>query len=217
MRRLLSGLLLLNLLYACGEKLPEGIVPKSKMPALMLDVHLTDSELSSKPIDSARMLFNSSYEAVFERHGIDSATFNRTIQYYSTRPTEFKAIYAEVAQHIDRSIKADEAIRAEEYRQRLVADSLAAVQKRDSLYWLSRDSVEVRRLRHLLLVHEADSTVDPPVPFTFRTYSQRLFENLGVDTARNPVPALDFDLIPVVPESPTPMQMRPAPDMLIKQ
>lgn len=179
MGRLLSGLLLLNLLLACGEKLPEGIVPPEKMPALLEDMHLLDSKLSSQPLDSTRNMFYSAYEELFRYHGIDSVIFNESIHYYSSRPTQFREIYVQVQQGLQDRIDEDESIRAEVYRQRMIADSLALKRRQDSLYWVGVDSIKLKRIRHLLFSHEADSTVDEPQPYDFDSAFQRLMENLG--------------------------------------
>lgn len=179
MGRLLSGLLLLNLLLACGEKLPEGIVPPEKMPALLEDMHLLDSKLSSQPLDSTRKVFYSAYEELFKYHGIDSVIFSESIQYYSTRPTKFREIYIQVTEGLQARINADEAMRAEVYQQRMIADSLALIRRQDSLYWVGVDSMKLKRIRHLLFNHEADSTIDEPQPYRFDSAFERLLENLG--------------------------------------
>lgn len=180
MGRLLSGLLLLNLLLACGEKLPEGVIPPERMPALLEDMHLLDSKLSSQPLDSTRNVFYSAYEELFKYHGIDSVIFNQSIQYYSNRPTQFRDIYAQVTQGLQDRIDEDESIRAEVYRQRMIADSLRLVIRQDSLYWVGVDSMKLNRIRHLLFNHEADSTIDAPQPYRFDSAFERLMENLGV-------------------------------------
>src|SRR5690606_18082625 len=48
MGRLLSVLFLLNLFIACGEKLPEGVMPKEKLPELLVQIHLMDADVSSQ-------------------------------------------------------------------------------------------------------------------------------------------------------------------------
>lgn len=183
MGRLLSGLWLLILFIACSEKLPDGVVAREKMPELLVDIHLMDAHMATKPIDSIRKSFFATYETVFQRHGIDSTIFDQSIRYYASRPTELNEIYQEVAAVIDSSIKEDEAIRAAQYRARLQADSLAQVHRRDSLFWRTRDSLEVRRLRHLLLTpQEADSTIDAGIPFDRSMYEKYLWYVLGLGT-----------------------------------
>lgn len=180
MGRLLSGLLLLNLIIACGEKLPKGVIPKNELPGLLVEVHLLDANLTILPIDSARMQVLSAYNGLFEYYKIDSAIFVQTIEYYSQRPSEFQEIYNEVNRRLQTLVDADNAVRAAEYRRQVVADSLQNIRMRDSLILVARDSLDLRRKRHLLLNHEADSTLDRQVPVNFMNYSVRLFEDLGL-------------------------------------
>lgn len=181
MGRLLSGLALLIFLMACGEKLPEGVVSKKALPALLVDVHLLDGQLAAYPIDSARMLIASSYEALFKKHGIDSGQFHKTIEYYSNRPTEFREIYTIVNDQIQEYLGVEQAIMAEKYRQEQIVDSLFAVRWRDSLAQVAKDSADFILKRHLLLNHHTDSTIDKPIPVTFDKYANWFMENFKLE------------------------------------
>lgn len=180
MGRLLSGLLLLNLIIACGEKLPRGVVSKKELPDLLVELHLLDANLTTIPIDSARMQMLPAYESIFEFYNIDSTIFVQTIEYYAKRPTDFQEIYKVVNERLQTMVDEGNAKRAAEFRQQMVADSLRNIRLRDSLILVARDSLDLRRKRHLLLNHEADSTLDRQVPVNFVNYSIRLFEDLGL-------------------------------------
>src|SRR5690606_11330856 len=67
----------------------------------------------------------------------------------------------------------------EELRLRRHADSLLAVHARDSLMRLARYEQQRDQIKHLLFVHEADSTIDEPVPFNYEEYARRPYEDLG--------------------------------------
>lgn len=217
MGRLLSGLLLLNLIIACGEKLPRGVIPKNELPGLLVEVHLLDGNLAILPIDSARMQVLSAYNGLFEYYKIDSAIFVQTIEYYSKRPAEFQEIYDEVNQRLQTLVDADNAVRAAAYRRQMVADSLRNIRMRDSLILVARDSLDLRRKRHLLFNHEADSTLDQQVPVNFVNYSTRLFEDLRLWRLNfDPFVKLDSTLIqdefmPVQPDTIRPLQNRLTP------
>jgi len=180
MGRLLSGLLLLNLLIACGEKLPPGVLSKKKLPDLLVELHQLDAYMASMPIDSIRKLIRPTYERVFEYHHIDSNVFIRTIEYYSSRPGELQQIYEIVNQRLQAAINEDIERRAEENRRQAAADSLRAIHRRDSLILVARDSMDLKRKRHLLLRYESDSTLDRRIPVTFINYSIHLLDDMGL-------------------------------------
>ena len=182
MGRLLSGLLLLNLIIACGEKTPQGIISKKVLPDLLVELHLLDGNLALLPIDSARAKILPAYERVLEYYDSDTAAFARTIAYYAERPVDFQQIYEEVTTRLQARIDADNAVRAAAYRRQLEADSLRNIRVRDSLFMIARDSLDLKRKRHLLLSHDADSTVDKQSPVNFVNYSSRLYEDLGLWT-----------------------------------
>lgn len=181
MGRLLSGLALLIFFMACTEKLPEGVVSRKAMPDLLFDVHLLDGQLSAYSIDSARMLIESSYDALYQRHGIDSSQFRKTMEYYAGRPVLLREIYTVVNDRVQRYLTEEQAIMAEKYRQEQLADSLILAHRRDSLAQITRDSTNLLLKRHLLLNHQADSTIDKPIPVTFDRYSTWFLSQSGVE------------------------------------
>jgi hypothetical protein len=176
MGRLLSVLFLLNLFIACGEKLPEGVMPKEKLPELLVQIHLMDADVSSQLLDSTRAQLLPKYEELFKYYNIDSTSFKNSIDYYAARPVEMKEIYDVVTTRLQEIMDADNAVRAAQYREQMLADSLKAVFVRDSTYKAALDSVNARRKRHLLFNHLADSTYDKPIPYHFINYSVRLFD-----------------------------------------
>lgn len=179
MGRVLSGLALVILVIACGEKLPEGVAPARVMPSLLFDMHLLDSRLSNLPYDSIRVIRDPAYEAVFNKHGLDSVEFRQTMDYYMSRPGELLGFYKLVQERMEKHIDAEQARIDEELRLRRQADSLLAVRARDSLQRLAQFEEQRDRIKHLLFRHEADSTVDEPVPFTFKEYSRDMYKALG--------------------------------------
>lgn len=176
MGRLLSVLFLLNLFIACGEKLPEGVMPKEKLPELLVQIHLMDADVSSQLLDSTRAQLLPKYEELFKYYNIDSTSFKNSIDYYAARPAQMKEIYDVVTTRLQEIMDADNAVRAAQYREQMLADSLKAVFVRDSTYKAALDSVNARRKRHLLFNHLADSTYDKPIPYHFINYSVRLFD-----------------------------------------
>lgn len=179
MGRVLSGLALLIFMIACGDELPEGVAPARVMPSLLFDMHLLDSRMTNAPIDSSRMLWEQAYGAVFEKYGLDSTEFRLTMDYYMTRPGELLGFYEIVQKRLQKHIDEEQQRIEEESRVRRISDSLHRVRMRDSLFWVARQQEKWDQIRHLLFRHEADSTVDEPVPFTWEEYSARIYQELG--------------------------------------
>src|SRR5690554_3401406 len=96
--------ILLTILFlgnACGQKVPEDVVPRQQMAALLLDMHVADGRLASMQADSARMYRDAYYEAVFNRYAIDSTTFEKSIEFYSMRPKLMKTLYIGIEKQLE--------------------------------------------------------------------------------------------------------------------
>lgn len=67
------------------------------MVGVFLDMHLAEANLASLPQnDSVIRLVNEYYKFIFEFHKTDSATFKRSITYYSAQPKKLDNIYQQV-------------------------------------------------------------------------------------------------------------------------
>ncbi|WP_090972600.1 DUF4296 domain-containing protein [Parapedobacter composti] len=208
MQRLLTGLVIMVLLGSCGEKIPEGVISPKKMPDVLLDVHLADGQLTSMPIDSARIYRQAYYSAIFDRYGIDSAALIQSIAFYSTRPYLFDELYSVVEKRLQELNMAEQKAMEEEYKARHREDSIRNARRVDSLNRITRDSLDFKRKRYLLYVEVPDTTFaeSKAVPVTHERLRRRMMEVLRLaDEAepRHPAP-------PAIPPSrqPTPT---PAP------
>lgn len=181
MRSLLVGLVFF-FLVSCGEKTPDGIISQKQMPNILLDVHLADGQLSSMPIDSARAYLDSYYEAVFNRYGIDSATFERSVRYYASRPGIMNEFYNTIEKRLESINETEQQTMNVQYESRRTIDSIQRIRRLDSVNRVAKDSLDFLRKRHLLSLHSADSLYGEPVPVTHERLSKRLLEQLGLNS-----------------------------------
>lgn len=206
MRFPLVGLLFL-MLISCGEKVPAGIIPEKQMPGLLLDVHLADGQLAAMPVDSARMYLDSYYTAIFNHYKVDSAMFVRSIAYYSRRPRIMNEFYTKVEQQLETINATEQRSVNAAYQTRRAADSIARLQRSDSLRRMQRDSLDYARKKQLLLLHSTDSTTySEPVPVTYERLTDRLWERLGL---RHPELVGDTTLAPETPDRTPAVQTLP--------
>jgi len=174
MSRLLTGIFALILLVACNNnKLPAGIVEQKTMVPLLCDFHLAEGYLSSLPIDSSRMLATNYYAAVFKKYHTDSASFNKSLIYYSRKPEILDQFYIEVQKKLEKMQTDEQAIIDAKMRKIYVADSVKNALVTDSLNKITADSVNLRLSKSLFYWKNADS-----IKFKPKSWSLPLYEAL---------------------------------------
>ncbi|MGJ1430508.1 DUF4296 domain-containing protein [Sphingobacterium spiritivorum] len=98
MQRLLFGIyLVFFLFYSCGDSLPKDVLSRSKMTDILVEVHLIDGYLNTLSADSSRRIIDGYYQQAFTNYGTDSATFNRSMKYYSEDPILMGEVYDKVS------------------------------------------------------------------------------------------------------------------------
>lgn len=102
MGKCVSFLLLLFIsvtFFSCGkEKLPEGVLSKEELSALMVKIYLAEARLSVLlvPRDSAEKLFNPFQEKLLKEEGLSDSVMSITYQYYLNHPKDLEEIYDSV-------------------------------------------------------------------------------------------------------------------------
>lgn len=119
------------------------------MVQMLCDVHLVDGTmLLYGPKDSLYKYGTNRYGVLFKKYGVDSATFNKSMKYYTARPDEIIAIYDRVTallnEKSDSTGKVQAKIMAAEVKQlaakgKKLNDNIA---KQRKLNLLKRDSVK---------------------------------------------------------------------------
>lgn len=175
-------LVLLGLIFfsACGERLPEGVVSRGKMEKILLDVHILDGRLSSMPMDSARATIDSQYEELFRFYEIDSTIFRTSVEYYSKYPTLLKNMYTRVHTVLTDELKKEQEKNQKIFDEQRLRDSIFHSKVQDSIRTAQKLVLKKRMMRDILFRHEADTTRDKPVPYTFDRSSIKFFEDLNL-------------------------------------
>jgi len=101
MRKYITLFFLVTLfLFACGgSKTPAGILDRQHMISVLTDITIVDGSLynyGANP-DSVYKYGTGKYLALFKMHHIDSAEFSKSLNYYSTKPTEIAGIFDDVS------------------------------------------------------------------------------------------------------------------------
>ncbi len=162
---------MLIFLAACGkERVPDEVIAQKAMVPLLIDFHLAEGYLTTLPLDSLRMVSNSYYEAVFDRHHTDSATFHQSLRYYSARPQLLNAMYKEV----QTALEAGQRIEQDKVdaRMQLVyqADSVRNAYRQDSIMRSVRDSTDLKRMQTMLFWKHPDSSSLKPAPWSLTSH-----------------------------------------------
>jgi hypothetical protein len=109
MRSWLLFLSLSFILFSCGQKENEKLIPRKKLVPLLIDMHIADALAMNhtindqfKDLDSSRI-----YSSVLKKHGYSKEELLNSMDYYSSRPEKITSIYDEVFSEL--SLKAEEA------------------------------------------------------------------------------------------------------------
>lgn len=105
-RLLFSFLLLFTFLTGCQDEpeVPKGTIPEAKMAQILTDMHLLEARvgrLAMTSLDSSTIVTEHLKLQIFKKYGTDSATYNRSYQFYSTNPVFFERIYEEVVKKLE--------------------------------------------------------------------------------------------------------------------
>lgn len=154
------------------------MVAQDKMTDILFDVHVADGMLSMMPVDSARMEIQALYDAIFERHGIDSTVLRTNLEFYATKPQVMTTIYTQLETRMDAAVNAEQDGINEHYRLERLADSIRTARITDSVQRVERRRLDAERMRHILFLPSADTSIDASVPVNPETLRQQLFEEV---------------------------------------
>lgn len=165
MQRLLLILLTsFFLIISCRKSTPEGILPEQTMVELMSEVHLVDGYLSTLSIDSSRKIINSLYGHIFDKYQLDSAGFQKNVDYYLGNPTLSKKLYGTINQSMTQ--------RDAEFRR---ADSTIQATRNDSIQRIQYYTNLANEHRSLILEAGLDT-----VPLSFEKYHRDFIARVGI-------------------------------------
>jgi len=99
---------------SCHRPDAKELLPSGRMVDLLADVHLLDGYLNTLPFDSSRRVINGLYERLFEKYGIDSASFRENVSHYLGNPIVSKELYVDVTKKLkefDRQLRVEDSLR----------------------------------------------------------------------------------------------------------
>lgn len=96
-RKLLYCVLFLVVPVACNRR-PEGVLSRSTMRKVLVDLHKTDGLISVKNYRGEQK--NECYQNVLMNYGISQAQFDSSIVWYSSKPKIFEKIYIDVLEDL---------------------------------------------------------------------------------------------------------------------
>jgi hypothetical protein len=126
------------------------------MAGLLTEIHLIDGKLynMSQVPDTIYKYGMGNYLAAFERFHTDSATFRKSMNYYSSEPEKISAIYDDVDNRMKAMSDSVNLIQAKERKAQMKADSIKAVHLADSIKKAQRKPAAIRKADSLKKVQE---------------------------------------------------------------
>ncbi len=152
------------LITSCRKSAPEGILAEDTMVEMMTEVHLVDGYLSTLSIDSSRKVINSLYGHIFHKYQLDSAGFQRNVDFYLGNPTLAKKLYATINQSMTK-MDAD-------FRR---ADSTIQAKRNDSIQRVQYLTKHAEESRALILGLDLDT-----LPLSFEKYHKDFMSRAGI-------------------------------------
>jgi len=104
MRRFCWAGLAFILMGACRPGIPKDIIQPQAIRSVLYDIHVVDGFITTIPVpDSARIVSAAYYKAVYKKHGVDSALYTRSMNYYYDHPEDLTEIYKDVTEKLKKS------------------------------------------------------------------------------------------------------------------
>lgn len=153
MRNFLYIVIVFFFISGCKPGIPKDIIQPDEMAKVLHDIHIADSYISqvSRP-DSVKIIAAGYYKGIYKKYDIDSALYNKSMNYYYKDPKTLNDIYVKVTGQLtkekDAIVKADSIFSAKEIEKaklKIVRDSTRAA---DSTFWadfLLKDKIKLKK------------------------------------------------------------------------
>lgn len=135
MKRFLPIIIFFILLQGCKQGIPKEIIQPNKMEKVLFDIHLVDGYLATiTNQDTTKIIASSYYNGIYKKFGIDSALYNKSMDYYYSHPVVLNEIYTKVEKAItlenekyDKKIINDERLKNDANTSLLIISNLPIV------------------------------------------------------------------------------------------
>jgi hypothetical protein len=75
---------------------PDDVIRPDKMVAVMVDVHLIEGARTGQKIMGDTLKLEEYYAGVLKKHQLTDEEYQRSFDFYSSRPAEFEAVFDKV-------------------------------------------------------------------------------------------------------------------------
>lgn len=100
MKRFFTLIILCLFIYACKPGVPKDIIQPDKMEKVLVDIHIVDGYMSTLNLpnqDTSKKVVAPLYKGIYHKFDIDSALFNRSLDYYYRHPDVMKKMYDSIS------------------------------------------------------------------------------------------------------------------------
>ena len=85
------------------SEIPEDVFERDSMVSIMAEIHIAEALLNQYGSQTNQIDFKAAYiQNLISKNNIDTARFNRSFDYYSTRPELFTGVYEDVINEISK-------------------------------------------------------------------------------------------------------------------
>lgn len=86
------------LFFACKPGVPSDIIQPEEMEEVLFDMHVVEGYVSGFPTpDTSKKVSAAYFKGVYEKFAIDSALYNKSLNYYYTNPVLMKKMYDNIS------------------------------------------------------------------------------------------------------------------------
>ena len=93
LRLFFASMALVATLVSCKPGVPDDVLSRSEMESVLYDMHLAQGLARQSGRDSTDIVLRRCELAVYSQHGIDEATFTRSLEWYTRHTDELATIY----------------------------------------------------------------------------------------------------------------------------
>ncbi len=102
MKRIFAIIIICISFYGCKPGIPKDVIQPDKMEKVLYDIHAVDGYITTLPRpDTAKKVGSSYYMGVYKKFDIDSATFERSKNYYYTKPDLLNKMYENLMKQLE--------------------------------------------------------------------------------------------------------------------
>ncbi|TCD01464.1 DUF4296 domain-containing protein [Pedobacter psychroterrae] len=150
---------------SCKPGIPNDIIEPDKMALVLHDIHLADAYLQTIYVpDSAKKTASAFYGGIYKKFEIDSALYQKSLDYYLINPRVMNGIYEKVTAELTKEKTVITRIDSIEYakelkirQKKMKADSVKRADSvKKSLLIKNKDSLK-KALKKSLKIKKADS------------------------------------------------------------